>query len=119
MDIIFLKTAFSLFPNISQPIKISFLIQGYFLAHATIASFSPWAVPHYLTSLPQIVSFSSTHPCGPLQTIILRLVGDLAVLQSYTYDFHLRKLYESMQSMVLINHFPQRISSEYNLPLHL
>lgn len=118
MDIIFLKTAFSFLPNISQPIKISFLIQGCFLAHATVASFSPWAVPHYLTSLPQIVSFSSVHPCGPLQTSG-RMVGDLAVLQPYTYDFHLRKLYESMQSIVLINHFPRRISSEHNLPLHL
>ena len=69
---VFLKIAFSLLPNISQPIK--FLIQGDFLAHAIL----PFLLGQCNTASPPTVSFPSTPLCGPLPTIILRRLGYVA-----------------------------------------
>lgn len=81
----------------------------FFLGSAKLLHSPPTNSVHY-----------SIHPFGPLQTIILGQLGDLAILQSYTYDFCLRKLYDSMQNVgVSESFFLQRISSEYNLSLHL
>lgn len=63
----------------------------FFLGSATLLHSPPTNSVHY-----------SIHPCGPLQTIILGQLGDLAILQSYTYDFCLRKLYDSMQNVGLL-----------------